>query len=41
MSPVGTNRRRYGTLGGGTSKTLETPRDLIGKRIMDAAETGA
>ncbi len=29
---------RYGTLGGGTS---ETPRDLIGKRIMDAAETGA
>ena len=30
--------RRYGTLGGGTSETL---RDLIGKRIMDAAETGA
>src|SRR6202163_4870654 len=29
---------RYGTLGGGTSETL---RDLIGKRIMDAAETGA
>lgn len=29
---------RYGTLGGGTSETL---RDLIGKRIMDAAEAGA
>jgi len=29
---------RYGTLGGGTSETL---RDLIGKRIMDATETGA
>ena len=29
---------RYGTLGGGTSETL---RDLIGKRIMDAADTGA
>ena len=29
---------RYGTLGGGTSETL---RDLIGKRIMDAGETGA
>src|SRR5262252_1239033 len=29
---------RYGTLGGGTTETL---RDLIGKRIMDAAETGA
>jgi len=29
---------RYGTLGGGTSETL---RDLIGKRIMEAAETGA
>ena len=29
---------RYGTLGGGTSETL---RDLIGKQIMDAAETGA
>src|SRR3981081_507872 len=29
---------RYGTLGGGTSETL---RDLIGKRIMDAAQTGA
>jgi alkylation response protein AidB-like acyl-CoA dehydrogenase len=28
---------RYGTLGGGTSETL---RDLIGKRIMNAAETG-
>jgi alkylation response protein AidB-like acyl-CoA dehydrogenase len=28
---------RYGTLGGGTSETL---RDLIGKRIMDAADTG-
>jgi len=32
------SRARYGTLGGGTSETL---RDLIGKRIMDAAETGA
>ena len=29
---------RYGTLGGGTTETL---RDLIGKRIMDATETGA
>src|ERR1700720_305621 len=29
---------RYGTLGGGTSETL---RDLIGRRIMDATETGA
>jgi hypothetical protein len=29
---------RYGTLGGGTTETL---RDLIGKRIMDAAEAGA
>ena len=29
---------RYGTLGGGTSETL---RDLIGKRIMDAAEASA
>src|SRR5471032_2689303 len=29
---------RYGSLGGGTSETL---RDLIGKRIMDATETGA
>jgi alkylation response protein AidB-like acyl-CoA dehydrogenase len=29
---------RYGTLGGGTSEAL---RDLIGKRIMDAADTGA
>ena len=29
---------RYGTLGGGTSETL---RDLIGKRIMNAANTGA
>ena len=29
---------RYGTLGSGTSETL---RDLIGKRIMDAGETGA
>ena len=29
---------RYGTLGGGTTETLS---DLIGKRIMDAAETGA
>src|SRR5690348_16464478 len=29
---------RYGTLGGGTTETL---RDLIGKRIMDAADTGA
>ena len=29
---------RYGTLGGGTSETL---RDLIGKRIMDAVDTGA
>jgi hypothetical protein len=29
---------RYGTLGGGTSETL---RDLIGKLIADAAETGA
>jgi alkylation response protein AidB-like acyl-CoA dehydrogenase len=29
---------RYGTLGGGTTETL---RDLIGKRIVDAAETGA
>jgi len=29
---------RYGTLGGGTSETL---RDLIGKRIMDATDTGA
>jgi alkylation response protein AidB-like acyl-CoA dehydrogenase len=29
---------RYGTLGGGTS---ETHPDLIGKRIMDAADTGA
>jgi alkylation response protein AidB-like acyl-CoA dehydrogenase len=28
---------RYGTLGGGTTETL---RDLIGKRIMNAAETG-
>ena len=28
---------RYGTLGGGTSETL---RDLIGKRIMDAVDTG-
>ena len=28
----------HGTLGGGTSETL---RDLIGKRIMDAADTGA
>jgi alkylation response protein AidB-like acyl-CoA dehydrogenase len=28
---------RYGTLGGGTSETL---RDLIGKRIMNAADTG-
>ena len=28
---------RYGTIGGGTSETL---RDLIGKRIMDAADTG-
>ena len=28
---------RYGTLGGGTSETL---RDLIGKRIMDAADIG-
>ena len=27
---------RYGTLGGGAPETL---RDLIGKRIMDAAET--
>ena len=30
--------RRYGALGGGTTETL---RDLIGKRIMDAGETGA
>ena len=29
---------RYGTLGGGTTETL---RDLIGKRIMDAADAGA
>src|ERR1700742_3494527 len=29
---------RYGTLGGGTTETL---RDLIGKRIIDATETGA
>jgi alkylation response protein AidB-like acyl-CoA dehydrogenase len=29
---------RYGTLGGGTTETL---RDLIGKRIVDAAGTGA
>jgi alkylation response protein AidB-like acyl-CoA dehydrogenase len=29
---------RYGTLGGGTTETL---RDLIGKRIMDAGQTGA
>ena len=29
---------RYGTLGCGDS---ETPRDLNGKRIMDATETGA
>ena len=29
---------RYGTLGGGTTETL---RDLIGKRIVDATETGA
>jgi alkylation response protein AidB-like acyl-CoA dehydrogenase len=29
---------RYGTLGGGTTETL---RDLIGKRIMGATETGA
>ena len=29
---------RYGTLGGGTTETL---RDLIGKRIMNAAESGA
>jgi alkylation response protein AidB-like acyl-CoA dehydrogenase len=29
---------RYGTLGGGTTETL---RDLIGKRIVDASETGA
>src|ERR1700759_4263740 len=29
---------RYGTLGGGTTETL---RDLIGKRIMEATETGA
>jgi len=29
---------RYATLGGGTSETL---RDLIGKRIMDAVDTGA
>ena len=29
---------RYGTLGGGTTETL---RDLIGKRIMEAGETGA
>ena len=28
---------RYGTLGGGTSETL---RDLIGKRIMSAADSG-
>jgi alkylation response protein AidB-like acyl-CoA dehydrogenase len=28
---------RYGTLGGGTTETL---RDLIGKRITNAAETG-
>ena len=28
---------RYGTLGGGTSETL---RDLIGKRIIDAAGDG-
>ncbi len=29
---------RYGTLGGGTTETL---RDLIGTRIMDAADAGA
>src|SRR5689334_16241159 len=29
---------RYGTIGGGTTETL---RDLIGRRIMDAAEAGA
>lgn len=29
---------RYGTLGGGTSETL---RDLIGKRIIEAGDTGA
>ena len=29
---------RYGTLGGGTTETL---RDLIGKRIVDATDTGA
>ena len=28
---------RYGTLGGGTTETL---RDLIGKRIMSAADNG-
>jgi len=42
VDPVAVSRlyrgARYGTLGGGTSETL---RDLIGKRIMDAADTGA
>jgi hypothetical protein len=30
--------RRFGRLGGGASEAL---RDLIGKRVMDAADTGA
>jgi len=38
LARLGATRRAPVTLGGGTSETL---RDLIGKRIMDAAEAGA